>query len=153
MRIAIGSDHGGYRLKDDLKRRLQEAGHEVADVGGSAERSDYPGPAAAVGRAVAGQAADRGVLVCGSGIGVSIAANKINGVRSAVIGETTSARLFREHNDGNVVCIGERLIGPEMAWEIVQTFLATPHLGGQHAVRVDQIQELERHAAAATRLP
>ena len=84
------------------------------------------------------------MLVCGSGIGVSIAANKVPGVRAAVVSETTSARLFREHNDGNVVCLGERLIGPELAWEIVQTFLTTAHQGGQHAVRVAQIGELER---------
>jgi ribose 5-phosphate isomerase B len=150
MRIAIGSDHGGYRLKDQLKSRLTEQGYEVIDEGGNAERSDYPAPAQAVGLAVAKGRADRGVLVCGSGIGVSIAANKVVGVRAAVVGETTSARLFREHNDGNVICLGERLIGPEMAWEIVETFLKTDHLGGQHAVRVAQIRELERHDATAT---
>ncbi len=143
MKIAIASDHGGFHLKQNLAERLRAAGHEVADLGGTAERCDYPAPAAAVGEAVASGAAERGVLVCGSGTGVSIAANKVDGVRAAVIGETTSARLFREHNDGNVVCLGERLIGPEMAWEIVETFLKTEHLGGQHAVRVGQIRDLE----------
>lgn len=144
MKLAIASDHGGFRLKQQLVERLRGAGHEVQDLGGSAERCDYPAPAAAVGRAVAGGEAERGILVCGSGIGVSIAANKVPGVRAAVVGETTSARLFREHNDGNVVCLGERLIGPELAWEIVQTFLTTDHQGGQHAVRVGQIHELEQ---------
>jgi ribose 5-phosphate isomerase B len=148
MKISIGSDHGGFRLKDTLKSRLLEQGYEVEDEGGTSERSDYPRAASLVGRAVAEGRAERGVLVCGSGIGVSIAANKVPGVRAAVVGETTSARLFREHNDGNVVCIGERLIGPEMAWEIVETFLKTAHLGGQHAVRVAQIQALERQVAA-----
>ena len=143
MRIAIASDHGGWRLKDQLTERLRAAGHEVADLGGSAERSDYPGFAAAVGQAVARGDADKGVLVCGSGIGVAIAANKVAGVRAATVHETVSARLFREHNDGNVVCLGERLVGPEMAWEVVQVFLATEHQGGQHSVRVGQIHALE----------
>lgn len=143
MRIAIASDHGGYQLKDLLAARLKEAGHEVTDLGGSAERSDYPAPAAAVGRAVTEGAADRGVLVCGSGIGVSIAANKIKGIRAAMVSEPLSARLSREHNDANVVCLGERMIGPEMAWEIVQVFLKTEHQGGRHTVRVGQIGELE----------
>jgi ribose 5-phosphate isomerase B len=144
MKLAIASDHGGYRLKEQLVERLRGAGHEVEDLGGTAERCDYPAPAAAVGRAVSGGSAERGILVCGSGIGVSIAANKVPGVRAAVVGETTSARLFREHNDGNVICLGERLIGPEMAWEIVQVFLDTSHQGGQHAVRVGQIHDLEQ---------
>lgn len=143
MRIAIASDHGGYQLKDLLAARLKEAGHEITDLGGSAERSDYPAPAAAVGRAVTEGAADRGVLVCGSGIGVSIAANKIKGIRAAMVSEPLSARLSREHNDANVVCLGERMIGPEMAWEIVQVFLKTEHQGGRHTVRVGQIGELE----------
>jgi ribose 5-phosphate isomerase B len=148
MKIAIASDHGGYRLKDDLRDRLRAQGHEVTDLGGSAERSDYPDIAAAVGRAVSDGRAERGVLVCGSGIGVAIAANKVPGVRAATIAEPLSARLFREHNDGNVVCMGERLIGPEMAWEIVQVFLSTDHQGGRHSVRVEQIRELENHRGA-----
>ena len=143
MRIAIASDHGGYQLKDLLAARLKEAGHTVTDLGGSAERSDYPAPSAAVGRAVTSGDAERGVLVCGSGIGVSIAANKIKGVRAAMVSEPLSARLSREHNDANVVCLGERMIGPEMAWEIVQVFLKTEHQGGRHTVRVGQIGELE----------
>jgi ribose 5-phosphate isomerase B len=143
MKIAIASDHGGWRLKNDLRDRLKAAGHEVSDLGGSEERSDYPSYGAAVGRAVASGEAERGVLVCGSGIGVCIAANKIAGVRAANINETTSARLFREHNDGNVICLGERLVGPEMAWEIVSIFLSTAHEGGRHAERVEMIRDLE----------
>ncbi|MFN3429876.1 MAG: ribose 5-phosphate isomerase B [Candidatus Sericytochromatia bacterium] len=143
MKIAIASDHGGWRLKNDMRDRLQAAGHEVRDLGGSEERSDYPSYGAAVGRLVASGEAERGVLVCGSGIGVCIAANKVAGVRAANLNETTSARLFREHNDGNVVCLGERLVGPEMAWEIVSIFLSTPHQGGRHAERVEMLRELE----------
>ncbi|MNS12097.1 putative sugar phosphate isomerase YwlF [compost metagenome] len=143
MKIAIASDHGGWRLKNEMRDRLKAAGHEVMDLGGSEERSDYPSYGAAVGRAVASGDAERGVLVCGSGIGVCIAANKIPGVRAANINETTSARLFREHNDGNVICLGERLVGPEMAWEIVNIFLATSHQGGRHAERVEMIRDLE----------
>lgn len=143
MKISIASDHGGWKLKNLLRDRLKEQGHEVVDLGGNEERSDYPGPAAAVGRSVTEGQVDRGILVCGSGIGVCIAANKIPGVRAATVSEPLSARLCREHNDCNVLCLGERLVGPEMAWEIVRTFLATDHQGGQHAVRVQQIADLE----------
>lgn len=145
MKIAIASDHGGWRLKNDLRDRLRAAGHQVEDLGGTEERSDYPSLAEAVGRAVAEGRADRGVLVCGSGIGVCIAANKVPGVRAATVHETVSARLFREHNDGNVICLGERLVGPEMAWEVVQTFLGTDHMGGRHAERVEMIRQIEKN--------
>jgi ribose 5-phosphate isomerase B len=143
MKVSIASDHGGWKLKNLLRDRLKQQGHEVIDLGGTEERSDYPGPAAAVGRMVTSGQVERGVLVCGSGIGVCIAANKVPGVRAATVNEPLSARLSREHNDANVICIGERLVGPEMAWEIVQTFLTTAHQGGQHTVRVQQIAELE----------
>lgn len=143
MRIALASDHAGYILKDALASRLREAGHDISDLGGGPERIDYPSVGQAVGLAVAKGRAERGILVCGSGIGVSIAANKVHGVRAAVVGEPLSARLAREHNDLNVLCLGERLIGPEMAWAIVETFLATPHAGGRHAERVRQIADLE----------
>ncbi len=144
MKIAIASDHAGYRLKDELAERLRAAGHDVTDLGGSADRSDYPTAGAAVGRTVASGHAERGVLVCGSGVGVSIAANKINGIRATVVAEPVSARLCREHNDCNVIAIGERLVGPEMAWICVETFLNTPAATeGRHAERVRQISELE----------
>ena len=137
MNIAIASDHGGWRLKNELRDRLTAAGHTVEDLGGSAERSDYPDLAASVGRAVAEGRADKGILVCGSGIGVCIAANKVSGVRAATVHETVSARLFREHNDGNVLCLGERLVGPEMAWEVVQTFLGTDHMEEPICMQLD----------------
>ena len=144
MKIAIASDHAGYRMKDELVVRLRAAGHDVIDLGGSADRSDYPAAGAAVGHTVAGGRAERGVLVCGSGIGVSIAANKIKGIRATVVSEPVSARLSREHNDCNVIAVGERLVGPEMAWICVETFLATPAgTEGRHAERVRQISELE----------
>jgi ribose 5-phosphate isomerase B len=144
VNIAIASDHAGHRLKDELSSRLVSAGHEVVDLGGNAERSDYPAAAEAVGRAVSTGRAERGVLVCGSGIGVAIAANKVPGIRAATIGEPVSARLCREHNDVNVICLGERLIGPEMAWECVRVFLDTDHTTeGRHAVRVAQIADIE----------
>jgi ribose 5-phosphate isomerase B len=145
MNLAIASDHGGWRLKNEMRDRLRAAGHQVEDLGGGEERSDYPAYAEAVGRAVTEGRAERGILVCGSGIGVCIAANKVAGVRAATVHETVSARLFREHNDGNVICLGERLVGPEMAWEVVQTFLATDHMGGRHAERVEMIRQIEKN--------
>jgi ribose 5-phosphate isomerase B len=149
MKIAMASDHAGYKLKGELLERLRAAGHDVRDLGGSAERSDYPGHGAAVGRAVAAGEAERGILVCGSGIGVAIAANKVPGVRAATIHEPLSARLSREHNDLNVLCLGERLIGPEMAWECVRVFLETPACAeGRHAIRVAQIADLETPGSA-----
>lgn len=143
MRIAIASDHAGYQLKDWLGDQLRELGHTISDHGGSAERCDYPPIAAAVGGAVSAGDADFGVLVCGSGIGVSIAANKVPGIRAALVSEPLSARLAREHNDANVVCMGERLIGRDMAWAIVTAFLDGQHAGGRHTVRVEQIAELD----------
>ena len=151
MKIAMASDHAGHKLKGELADRLREAGHEVEDLGGGPERSDYPGMAERVGRAVAGGGAERGVLVCGSGIGVAIAANKVPGIRAATIGEPVSARLSREHNDLNVICLGERLIGPEMAWECVRIFLETDHsTEGRHATRVAQIADLENGRSPST---
>jgi ribose 5-phosphate isomerase B len=144
VRIAIGSDHAGHRLKTELFDRLQREGFDVLDCAGGPERSDYPMAAERVGRAVTSGEAHRGVLVCGSGIGVAIAANKVTGIRAATIGEPVSARLCREHNDVNVICLGERLIGPEMAWECVRVFLLTNHSSdGRHSVRVAQIHAIE----------
>lgn len=145
MRIAAGSDHAGFHLKQQLGERLRELGHEVLDLGThDTERVDYPDFGAAVGRAVASGEADLGLCVCGSGIGISIAANKVPGVRAAVVHDVTSARLARQHNDANVVCIGERLTGPEVAREAVETFLATGFEGGRHAPRVAQLDDLLR---------
>ncbi len=152
MKIAMASDHAGYKLKGDLADRLRQAGHDVQDLGGGPERTDYPGMAERVGKAVAQGEAERGVLVCGSGIGVAIAANKIAGIRAATVSEPVSARLAREHNDLNVLCLGERIIGPEMAWECVRVFLETEHsTDGRHATRVSQITELENGRSASAR--
>lgn len=143
MRIAIGADHAGFRLKDELAAHLRAGGHDVVDLGThSADRVDYPDYGAAVGRAVAGGDAALGVCVCGSGIGIAIAANKIAGVRAATVHDVTSAHLAREHNDANVVCLGERLVGPEVAKEALDAFLAASFEGGRHAGRVAKIDAL-----------
>lgn len=141
MHLAIGSDHAGFELKEILKDWLVEQGHEVLDLGCySPERTDYPTHAMAVAKAVASEQVKFGVLVCGSGIGVSIAANRIRRVRAALVNEPLSARLCREHNDANVVCMGARLIGRDMAIEILQNFLSTPFSGGRHQARVDMLE-------------
>jgi RpiB/LacA/LacB family sugar-phosphate isomerase len=143
MRIAVGADHAGYALKDLLAAHLREQGHEIVDLGtSSGARVDYPDYGAAVGRAVAAGDAELGVCVCGSGIGIAIAANKVPGVRAATVHDVTSAHLAREHNDANVVCIGERLTGPAVALEIVDAFVKAGFEGGRHAARVAKIDAL-----------
>lgn len=142
MRIAIGSDHAGLPLKSSLAAWLGELGHEVLDLGThTPESCDYPLIGFDVATRVAQQEAERGVLVCGSGIGVSIAANRVSGARAALVHEPVSARLAREHNDANVVCLGARLIGEGMAREIVKVFLETPFEGGRHQRRIDQLDQ------------
>ena len=144
MRIAIGSDHAGYLLKQELAEFLAEGGHDITDLGTTSdERVDYPDFGAAVGRAIATGDSEVGVCVCGTGIGISIAANKVKGVRAAVVHDVTSARLAREHNDANVVCIGARLTGPEVAQEALHAFLGASWQGGRHAGRIDKITALE----------
>jgi ribose 5-phosphate isomerase B len=143
MRIAAGADHAGFALKEVLVSHLLDQGHEVLDLGThSEERVDYPDFGAAVGRAVARGEAYLGLCVCGSGIGIAIAANKIPGVRAATVHDVTSAHLAREHNDANVVCIGERLTGPAVAVEIVDAFLKAGFEGGRHSGRVAKIDAL-----------
>jgi ribose 5-phosphate isomerase B len=143
MRIAIGADHAGFALKQSIAEHLRAAGHEVLDLGTDSEdRVDYPDYGAAVGRSVAGGDAALGVCVCGSGIGIAIAANKVPGVRAATVHDVTSAHLAREHNDANVVCIGERLTGPAVAVEAVDAFVAALFEGGRHAGRVAKIDAL-----------
>ncbi|MDQ3979881.1 MAG: ribose 5-phosphate isomerase B [Actinomycetota bacterium] len=144
-RIAIGSDHAGYQLKEQLAEHLREQGHEVEDLGTHSEESvDYPDFGAAVARAVVGGKADYGVCVCGTGIGIGIAANKVKGARAAVVHDTTSARMARQHNNANVVCVGARLTGPQAASDAVDAFLAAEFEGGRHQRRIDEITELER---------
>jgi ribose 5-phosphate isomerase B len=138
--IAVASDHAGFDLKEILKRDLQEAGHDVLDLGTNSTASvDYPDFGYALAEAVASGRAGRGVLVCGTGIGISIAANRDPRVRAAVVHDVTSARLSREHNDANVVAFGARLIGAEVAREALKVFLKTSFEGGRHAARVAKL--------------
>jgi len=150
MRIAVGSDHAGYALKSLLAAHLAAAGHDVLDLGtDSAEVSvDYPGYGHAVGEAVARGRAERGVCVCGTGIGIGIAANKVPGIRAAVVHDSTTAALARRHNDANVVCIGERTTGPAEAVDAIDTFFATEFEGGRHQRRVDQLAALDADPGA-----
>ncbi len=144
MRLAVGSDHAGIELKAAVAGHLQAAGHDVTDLGTQdASSVDYPDYGAAVGRAVVGGDADLGVAVCGSGIGIAIAANKVPGVRAATVHDATSARLAREHNDANVLCLGQRLIGVQVALDAVDAWLAAGFGGGRHQGRIDKISALE----------
>lgn len=134
--VALAADHAGFALKQTLKPVLEAAGYTVADFGTDGEESvDYPDFGRRVGEAVASGEAGLGVIVCGTGIGISIAANRIPGVRAAVCQDSTSARLAREHNDANVLALGARLIGPEVATDCIRAFLETPFSGGERHVR------------------
>lgn len=145
MRVAIGSDHAGFEQKERLKSHLKEQGHQVLDLGTGSDASvDYPDFALAVGRAVASGEADYGVLVCGTGIGMAIAANKVAGVRAANVTDPGFARLARQHNDANVVAVSGRFVPEEVNREIVDVFLSTPFEGGRHARRVSKIGDAER---------
>jgi ribose 5-phosphate isomerase B len=138
--IAVASDHAGFDLKEVLKRDLQEAGYAVLDLGTNSTASvDYPDFGKAMGEAIASGKAEKGVLVCGSGIGISIAANRNPRVRAALAHDAVSARLSREHNDANVVAFGQRLIEAEVAREALKVFLQTPFEGGRHAGRVAKL--------------
>ena len=140
MRIALAADHAGFALKDELARWLSEQGHEVIDLGtNSAESVDYPKYGALLARAIAAGDAERGVAVCGSGIGISIAVNREPACRCARVDDPLSAELAREHNDANVIAFGARLIGPDMAKACVAAFLGTDFAGGRHQRRVDQL--------------
>ena len=140
--IAVASDHAGFDLKEILKRDLQEAGLEVLDLGTNSTQSvDYPDYGTAMADAVASGKAERGVLVCGTGIGISMAANRNPKVRAALVHDVTSARLSRLHNDANVVAFGQRLIGTETAREALKVFLGTEFEGGRHANRVAKLSK------------
>ena len=142
--IAIGSDHGGFALKQEIMKHLEERKLEYIDFGTySSDSCDYPQYGAAVGRAVASGSCERGILICGTGIGISISANKIHGVRAALCGDCFSAEMTRRHNDANIVALGARVVGPGLALKIVDTFLDTPFEGGRHERRVQQMMALE----------
>ncbi|MDK1019445.1 MAG: ribose 5-phosphate isomerase B [Actinomycetota bacterium] len=147
MRVVIGSDHAGFELKEQLVRHLEQAGHLVVDVGtDSTEPVDYPDYAAAVGRGVVAGDGERGIFVCGSGAGGSIAANKITGVRSAVVHDHYTAHQAVEHDDMNVLALGGRVIGITTATEIVDTYLAARFTGEErHARRLRKVVELDRN--------
>ncbi|MBQ1705909.1 MAG: ribose 5-phosphate isomerase B [Clostridia bacterium] len=145
MKIAIGADHGGYSLKEVLKKHLLERGFDVEDFGTFDTQScHYPVYAEKVARAVAAKEAELGVLVCGTGIGMSIAANKVKGIRAAAVSDCFTAQATREHNDSNILCLGERTVGPGLAMRIVDTWLDASFLGGRHQTRVDMISALEK---------
>ncbi|MFA7440333.1 MAG: ribose 5-phosphate isomerase B [Sphingomonadaceae bacterium] len=141
MHIAIASDHAGYPLKALLAEDLRAAGHELLDLGAAdAETSvDYPDFGRACAEAVASGKAEFGIVVCGSGIGISIAANRVPGARCALVHDNLSARLAREHNDANIIALGARLTGAETARDAVQAFLATPFAGGRHGRRIEKL--------------
>lgn len=145
MKVAIGSDHAGFGLKEAIEPLLREAGHEPVDVGTDSEDSvDYPDFAAAAARLVADGEADRGVIVCGSGVGVSIAANKLDGIRAVNAHDVEEAEMSRRHNDANILTLAGRRLSVEDAEAIVATFLGTDFEGGRHAGRVEKITALER---------
>lgn len=149
-RVAVGADHAGVDLKDLLAEHLAARGIDVIDLGTHGhDRVDYPDFGEAVGRAVAGGDADLGLCVCGSGIGIAIAANKVEGVRAATVHDQTSARLAREHNDANVICIGERLTGVEVAKDALDAWLDAEFQGGRHTARVAKIDAINRHRTDA----
>ena len=150
IRIAVGSDHAAVTMKDGIAQYLRGAGADVDDVGTAGTDSvDYPDFARLVGDKVAGGQARLGILLCGTGIGVAISANKIPGIRAAVCHDVTTARLAREHNDANVLCIGARTTGATVAMDIVRTFLEAQFEGGRHQRRLDKITELESRSRAA----
>jgi len=144
MFVGIGSDHGGFNLKEEIKKLLTEQQIEFRDFGThSAESVDYPDIAQKVAQSVVAGECTRGIVICGTGIGISIAANKIKGIRAALCHDEFSAKMSREHNDANVLAMGERVIGPGLARMIVSTWLTTEFAGGRHGRRVDKISQLE----------
>jgi ribose 5-phosphate isomerase B len=153
MRIALGSDHAGYDLKALLASTLQGWGYDVLDVGttNATDSVDYPDFGEAVGRAVVGGSADLGVAVCGSGVGVSIAANKVPGVRAALVHDATSAHLAREHNHANVLCLGARLIGAPVALDALDAWLRASPGEGRHLTRIAKLGVLDAQLSQSER--
>lgn len=142
--IAIGSDHGGYLLKEEIKKHLKEKGYEFKDFGTDSTAScDYPVYAEKVCRAIQSGECEKGILVCGTGIGMSMCANKCKGIRAAVCGDHFSAEFTRKHNNANVLCLGARVIGAGVAMQLVDIFLTTEYEGGRHEKRVEMMMQLE----------
>lgn len=143
MIIAVGCDHAGYELKEKVIDKLKSEGHTIIDVGtNSAESVDYPKYGHAVGRAVASGEAERGVAICGSGIGISIACNKVPGIRAALCTSVEMAEMCRRHNNANVICMGARMISEELAFSMIDTWLATEFEGGKHERRINQLDDI-----------
>ena len=142
--IAIGSDHGGYLLKEEIKKHLKEKGYEFKDFGTDSTAScDYPVYAEKVCRAVQSGECEKGILICGTGIGMSMCANKCKGIRAAVCGDHFSAEFTRKHNNANVLCLGARVLGAGVAMQLVDIFLTTEYEGGRHEKRVEMMMQLE----------
>jgi len=145
MKIAIGSDHAGFELKEIISQLLKEMGHEVIDMGTVSNLSvDYPDFAETVSKAVSEGSVDRGILICGTGIGMSIVANKFKNVRAALCNDLFTAKMSRLHNDANVLAIGGRIVGKDLAKEIVNIWINTPFEGGRHLKRLEKINLIER---------
>ncbi|MBD7912642.1 MULTISPECIES: ribose 5-phosphate isomerase B [Clostridium] len=145
MKIALGADHGGYELKEEINKYLKENGYEVKDFGTfSAESCDYPDYSLKVAEAVANKEFEFGILICGTGIGIGIAANKVPGIRAALCSDTFSAHATREHNDANILTMGQRVVGAGLAIDIVKTFLETKFEGDRHIKRINKITEIEK---------
>eukprot|EP00331_Platyophrya_macrostoma_P012149 CAMPEP_0176418000 /NCGR_PEP_ID=MMETSP0127-20121128/7207_1 /TAXON_ID=938130 /ORGANISM="Platyophrya macrostoma, Strain WH" /LENGTH=152 /DNA_ID=CAMNT_0017798235 /DNA_START=65 /DNA_END=520 /DNA_ORIENTATION=- len=150
MKIAIGTDHAAYDVKNEVVAFLKSKGHEVTDCSEpDGTRVDYPDIAERVAHLVLKKEADHGVLLCGTGIGVSISANKVPGIRAALCHDAYTASMARQHNDAHIVCAGARVTGPEVIKQIVDVFLTTAFLGGYHGCRVEKIMALEKPTAAS----
>ncbi|SHF00043.1 ribose 5-phosphate isomerase B [Alkalibacter saccharofermentans] len=144
MKIALGSDHGGFHLKEVIKEYLKDKNYEIEDFGAYDTSSiDYPEIGEKVAIAVKDSVADKGIIVCGTGLGISISANKVPGIRAALVSDTFSAKMSRAHNDANILALGGRVLGDDLALEIVEAWLNTEFEGGRHGIRVDKIKDLE----------
>ncbi len=144
MRVAMGNDHAATALKMEIMEYVKSLGHEVINFGtDSNESCNYPEYGEKVGRAVAAGEADCGILICGTGVGISIAANKVHGVRAGVCSDATTARLIKEHNNANILAFGARIVGVELAKDMVKAYLEAEFLGGRHQIRVDMYEDIE----------
>ena len=142
--IAIGSDHAGYNLKEEIIEQLKNMGYDILDIGCNGEACDYPDIASEGAGCVAGGKCERGILICGTGVGMSMAANKVNGIRAALCADYYTAKYTRLHNDANILCMGARTIGSGTASEIVSIFLETKFEGGRHQKRIDKFKDIEK---------